>query len=943
MPLNVLIDTCSWSKLITEGDNRLLNQLENMIKNNHINLITHKLINDEWNKAKDFKIRDFKASLKDSYDKAKNVLSLEKLALPYSIQPNITPIEQQINTINRLLEGATLLTTPDPITILCVQKSLQRKAPFHNKKDSLIDGLFIFTALDYFNSKSENLIFISDNKSDFGSPNNLTREIHPEIVEGYSNINIDYFAYVGEAISFISQKNNIISYKQLDFENLTIYLNDIEINKSKPILDQIYDYILERYKEIQFVPIKVLIQHYPFKKHSDSHIDYSDFTVSTDNEELFELFKSVVITDENKVEILDYKICENVINPEEKLKKIISTLSQNLIFNIGNNNKVEKYSIRYFEKSNSESPLLDFKKFKFVDSLNSFDTEPSDVKDLMQLAYLSYQIGSYLKANQLLVLAYNKALESQMLLKAFIIQYNRSNLQNFIRNNYYGVNSQSVLLAELKSINLSTEIHKIENKKIIDWIQNKEFYNIAKEKIHNLSSNLIDSYYSQLNGGWSSNNDVWLLVNEYAVLESFLNENSIIFDKFSEFSKLSAAFFEGLFASHSIQENQGNRLEAFDDYLLVNLLYYTESKFIKKMFGRYKLKNIKYKSNTDSEYSFEKLVSNFFYKNDNITNKIVEVGENSNWDFWNYYNKIFCNILTIVSICDFSQSYYNKFSKQLLDFLEKGILIRQSNKESIIYFLEHVSSKIESTLLKRFFFLFLENEKYHDGWIFDTMSNILISKSQKVKINQKQFDSIKNIALEKCSKCKHSHPKKWIIFLHECISNKLYKQKIVNLIHEQLEIDFDFDLFYLSTILDVIDFNEDYFRKIINLLNFEYLNGDYTSFGPIIFTKKQPKRNPYLNSIINLCFKFDIDTTISEFNKSKELDEYYKWLLDMDNYDYSKFQPLWINEYVTKYYSKKIGKSRHVKVAMEEFLKKNFDSKIESIYLNIYVRKSWKK
>ncbi len=78
------------------------------------------------------------------------------------------------------------------------------------------------------------------------------------------------------------------------------------------------------------------------------------------------------------------------------------------------------------------------------------------------------------------------------------------------------------------------------------------------------------------------------------------------------------------------------------------------------------------------------------------------------------------------------------------------------------------------------------------------------------------------------------------------------------------------------------------------------------------------------------------------FNKMREFDIYYLWLLDMNKFNYEDFQSSWIGEYPTRYYFEKIATSSKVKEAVEKQLKTNFNSKIEKDYLNIFIRKTWK-
>ena len=124
-------------------------------------------------------------------------------------------------------------------------------------------------------------------------------------------------------------------------------------------------------------------------------------------------------------------------------------------------------------------------------------------------------------------------------------------------------------------------------------------------------------------------------------------------------------------------------------------------------------------------------------------------------------------------------------------------------------------------------------------------------------------------------------------------------------------------------------------------LNYSYPTEKRVSFKSI-FSGEIDNRFNLVNDVINLCFKYDLDTKNSKFEKFSALDDYYLWLLDMDKFDYAKFQPYWIGEYPTRYYYRKIASNAKVKKILNGYLKNNHDSKIERDYFNIFIRKTWK-
>lgn len=940
---NILIDTCSWIDLLTEDQNKLLPHLEFWTNNNCINIITHEIIIEEWEKHKEKQKKRFTESIKTKIRHTKEISKRENLDIPEFIEPNIKNIESQISIIDNLIRNAFVLATADDIKIFCSDRTITKKAPFHNKLDSTKDAYIIFSALKHFSSLNENLILISSNKEEFGSPRDLERELHPELLENYTNINVNYYNDIGRAISDLKHVLPISLITNDSTIKLSESEDDIYIDRTKPILDQIYDYVIVRHKELNFVPIPIYTRHYPFKDKSDSFPYYSIFNLSTDNQDFFNLMKSIKISDTKKIELVDDSYYINVSDPDSKLKTILTSLSQNLIFNISSNTTRDRATIRYTETKSCNCPNCSFRKFKFEEcfkSLNSYSEKP---EDLLKLAYLHYQIGNYIKSSEILKQAYTKSTNSKLLISAFITQFNLSKLYVFIRNNYFGNDSQPELLSELKNIDLANCARKLsvkENKKVIEWIRDNKFYTESVNSIQSLTTKIIDHYNSQLNGGWSSNNDVWTLINEYASIDAFLNDNYIIYDNFKEFHDLSVVFLEGLFASHAIKESQHSRLEEFDDWLIIQILNYNDADTINKLFNRYKLKKIKYKETASSGDSFKVLIDNFFKVNLLIRDSFSEFCEENNRKFWDYYNQIFNNILTLVSICDFDNAFYKAFAEKLLTYLKSEKYIYYYNTKYVKTFLFRVGDKIDYDTLKGFFLLAIDNSKYHNEDFYDTISDIFLTRKEKLIISQAQFDLVKNISFENCEKCKEKHTERIIIPIYNILDDEHFKKEISLTIKQQLEKQFSFELYYLATLYDIIDFEVTIFKQALNA---SFPNDKRVSFRSFFSDDEENNRFDKVNHIINLCFKFSIDTSDEEFQRFKELDNYYLWLLDMDRFNYDNFMPTWIGEYPTMYYYRKIGKNLFVKEKLERFLKDNFDSNIERDYINIFVRKTWDK
>ncbi|WP_435523700.1 hypothetical protein [Chryseobacterium indoltheticum] len=100
------------------------------------------------------------------------------------------------------------------------------------------------------------------------------------------------------------------------------------------------------------------------------------------------------------------------------------------------------------------------------------------------------------------------------------------------------------------------------------------------------------------------------------------------------------------------------------------------------------------------------------------------------------------------------------------------------------------------------------------------------------------------------------------------------------------------------TLYDIIDFDEllygKYISQIVDMSNFDEVKFPFHTF-----------QNLDVYNLMSIIFKFDLkidDQIRNQINKlhPKERD-YFDWLMNIDNYNYSKFQAYWILKSQTKY------------------------------------------
>ena len=80
----------------------------------------------------------------------------------------------------------------------------------------------------------------------------------------------------------------------------------------------------------------------------------------------------------------------------------------------------------------------------------------------------------------------------------------------------------------------------------------------------------------------------------------------------------------------------------------------------------------------------------------------------------------------------------------------------------------------------------------------------------------------------------------------------------------------------------------------------------------------------------NLKIDEKIKTQIDKvFHKERD---YFEWLMDIDNYDYTKFNSYWILKSRTKYFTERFKKSTKLKTEIEKSLKVNYIDGVAKMY-----------
>jgi len=126
-----------------------------------------------------------------------------------------------------------------------------------------------------------------------------------------------------------------------------------------------------------------------------------------------------------------------------------------------------------------------------------------------------------------------------------------------------------------------------------------------------------------------------------------------------------------------------------------------------------------------------------------------------------------------------------------------------------------------------------------------------------------------------------------------------------DLISASLTEQFNFKLFYHAQIFDILPFDKEIFYRLLDEID---VGKKQYSFRSIISNEAYNYIYKF-DELLNLAFKYDLCTTTPHFDRFRTYTPYYEWILDIDNFDYSRFEVEWVNHYKTKPYYKVMSKS----------------------------------
>ncbi|WP_298156180.1 PIN domain-containing protein [Flavobacterium sp.] len=230
MAINLILDTQTWiylangfnqsSSKYEDGQHfKLYQKIEDFRKKKQIKLIVNEVVVEEWNRNKKSTLHLIEKHTKTMEGNAnavknmKQYLSedgksqLDETFLEYKngISQEIEKNKIHIAKIEKLMFKDSLhIPVSDQIRIDVTMLAQKKKAPFHNKNNSVNDALILFSIIDYLkNCNADEIgtgsIFISNNSDDYCEKIG-SKIIHPDLSPYFLDADLEFETNIGKAL-----------------------------------------------------------------------------------------------------------------------------------------------------------------------------------------------------------------------------------------------------------------------------------------------------------------------------------------------------------------------------------------------------------------------------------------------------------------------------------------------------------------------------------------------------------------------------------------------------------------------------------------------------------------------------------------------------------------------------------------------------------------------
>lgn len=510
----------------------------------------------------------------------------------------------------------------------------------------------------------------------------------------------------------------------------------------------------------------------------------------------------------------------------------------------------------------------------------------------MQQAYICSIFGDYVLAYNFLKTASTVFYSSKSYVWYYIAMVNKKFVGQLLGNNLIGKLSdeeRQAIASEAKAIDLDKIMNSIPNTDDSDYYFLKElgsfnvaytlFYDVFKDSVK--SAEEAKTYYSVYTG-MTADQKLQIAVKDYI---SYLYRNYIILDRYTETISIFVLYIRSILSSVNSADIEpdpneklavGNvHLDKIGKFELFIMIKYLSVNQIKKMFKEYEIKILPI-DKMGQDYIEQIFASVSLYS------KYVKIEEDI---FWRY--------LELVSHIEITSDLTIKIFDKIFETLSKANpRIIAVNEDTVVRFVINVCNQQLYSNIKICDAAKKIIDKMIDEDFYIDLSNLLKHLLYLCYKGNKAYNNVKRI-----SKLAKQGKIKLLINIYDKLSVKPQNQ-IKNAIDcWRPESFYDYCYYCEAALVGALEWNEKVENELYDLINKgkEGQDKDEQSNNIIIDLYPNYNESDLINALCNLYLNKKIinESKLKEIADKSSM-ELPKWLLNMDTFDYSKFDCQWL-------------------------------------------------
>ena len=759
---------------------------------------------------------------------------------------------------------------------------------------------------------------------------------------------------------FIKKDGNSQTDLLLEKTKLLSEKQDLPIH----IIDRLYNCI-HKFEGLGFVDPNYIATLFPFNI-LDEHVwQYYNRNLFTINPDIYNLLMEIEIEDSELViseSLKDDISTLNVIDARNKLESIFRFLNHCMIDEISvvkdykrieaQNTRTIGFSTRhrfhFKDKEEGITKRIQLLENKECDCL-SCNFRSLNFKKLLEklkaglgnenLGTTEYAFGNYLVASNNYKDAYNvlKAIEKQAKgreskeIEYFLCKLNIKYLHNLI--NDYQYSDSGEILNDIKSIDLDKVIYD-EIEFSVDTEVKNYLIRIKEDKLIYKLQDEIEEIVFQLeklkslydNGGvqHTGPNLPLNLSLAYFSLYLHVNRNFIFYDVFNRYKSLTEKVFKGLVISYKTNEIG---ITEFNEFFLTEAILHISPKDLQSVLKD----NKELKSSNDCIISLIQKLNNFTtsYFNDGIFNdpfKSSLIEEYlTNYRFRDTYRNIFSNLFTILRRLDIDKEQFSSSKKSLIKFLKIETELAWNDIKQFSIFLTDKGFLFTSEELMDILKIAIGRYEFYNTKYTDLIetTSIVIGKfysNHEIENTKLVQTAILKSSSDDGKRANYSH------LLHLIkICNKKCKSILIEAIENELNNNFNSDFYFDLLLKSDYKYNsKGYFQKYCDYINQHKGNGVY-KYGTLKLT------DVLFIRLASLIYKFNIDFEMDELKGFTNLNDFEKWLLNPNTFNYKNFNAEWLLDCNNPMFLNRLKGNKNISNALDIKLKNSFNSELAII------------